>query len=475
MPDIREDVAPGGQPAADDEGSSAQAPEPRAFAEAPLRARSSPSPHGLAGQIALAAEPLPDLDDPAFGRLFDRFSDAKVVLLGEASHGTSEFYRARAAITRWLVEKRGFNIVALEADWPDARVLDARVRGRRRPADAHAFDRFPTWMWRNAEFDAFVRWLTRHNQGRSPGAQAGVYGLDLYNLAASMRTVVDYLEKVDPEAAKVARQRYGCLDPWADAPQAYGRLAVSGYAECEAVVTSMLVDMLGRQMRESAGSDEALLDATQSARLVRDAEAYYRAMYYGGAAAWNLRDTHMFDTLQAVLDAKGHDAKAVVWAHNSHVGDARATEMGRGRDELNLGQLCREAWAEHARLIGFGTHAGTVACASDWDAPMEVKPVRPSLPGSQERLSHDAGVDRFLLDLRPNFNSALRRGLVDPRPERFIGVVYRPETERQSHYVECRLPEQFDGWVWFNETTAVTPLAGPEGRPGEDDTWPFGL
>jgi erythromycin esterase-like protein len=253
-------------------------------------------------------------------------------------------------------------------------------------------------------------------------------------------------------------------------------MAVSGrYASCEGAVTAMLRDLLDRQLREAPPDDEALFDAAQNARLVRDAEAYYRAMYYGGGEAWNRRDTHMFDTLQAILKAKGSHAKAVVWAHNSHVGDARATEMGLMRDELNLGQLCREAHGQSARLIGFGTHRGTVACATDWDGPMEVKAIRPSLAESQERCAHNAGLDRYLLDLRPNLNSSLRRGLADPRLERFIGVIYRPETERWSHYAECRLPEQFDAWVWFDETTAITPLPGAATGAGEDDTWPSGL
>jgi erythromycin esterase-like protein len=332
-------------------------------------------------------------------------------------------------------------------------------------------------MWKNREFDDFLRWLTTFNAGRPETDQAGVYGLDLYNLAGSMRAVIDYLDGVDPEAAAVARERYGCLNPWAQEPQTYGRMAVSGrYAACEGAVTSMLADMLARQVRETPrGDGDALLDATQSARLVRDAEAYYRAMYYGGGAAWNLRDTHMFETLQALMEAKGPYARAVVWAHNSHIGDARATEMGLVRDELNLGQLCREAWGQDACLIGFGTHTGTVACASDWDAPMQVKAVRPSLPESQERKSHNAGLDRFLLDLRPSVNTSARRALADPRLERFIGVIYRPETERWSHYVDCRLSEQFDAWVWFDETTAVTPLSATTTGAGEDETWPFGL
>jgi erythromycin esterase-like protein len=240
----------------------------------------------------------------------------------------------------------------------------------------------------------------------------------------------------------------------------------------------MLKDMLERQLADGAADGEALLDATQSARLVRDAEAYYRAMYYGGPESWNLRDTHMFETLEALLDAKGPQAKAVVWAHNSHIGDASATEMGVMREELNVGQLCRERWGEAAALIGFGTHAGTVACASDWDAPMEVKTVRPSLPDSHERLAHDSGIGAFLLDLRPGENHALRTQLHEPRLERFIGVIYRPESERWSHYVDCRLPAQFDAYVWFDETTAVTPLPARvrrEHEAGDEETWPFGL
>jgi erythromycin esterase-like protein len=435
---------------------------------------------GLSALIASCAEPLPEIDDPAFGVLFDRIADARVVLLGEASHGTSEFYRARAAITRHLIERHGVSIVALEADWPDARVLDARVRHQPRPAGAlDAFTRFPTWMWRNREFDAFLQWLADHNRFRGEGEQAGVYGLDLYNLAGSMRAVIDYLDRVDPEAAKVARLRYGCLTPWADEPAVYGRLAISGrYAGCERDVTAMLTEMLQRQLNDGRADGEALLDATQSARLVRDAEAYYRAMYYGAAESWNLRDTHMFETLEALLDAKGPDAKAVVWAHNSHIGDARATEMGVVREELNIGQLCRERFGDEARLIGFGTHTGTVACASDWDEPMEVKAVRPSLPESHERMAHEAGVKRFLLDLSPGAHDALREALTEPRLERFIGVIYRPQTERWSHYVDCRLPEQFDAYVWFDETTAVTPLPTrqrEDHEAGDEETWPFGL
>jgi protein-L-isoaspartate(D-aspartate) O-methyltransferase len=454
---------------ADETRRSRRSPEPRSFRE-PIEQQPIPE------LIGAAAEPLPDLDDPAFGALFDRFGEARVVLLGEASHGTSEFYRARGAITRRLIERHGFTIVAAEADWPDAASLDRHVRDR--PAPRHAeppFRRFPTWMWRNSEVETFIEQLRAWNMDQDPNARAGFYGLDLYNLSASMRAVLDYLDRVDPEAAIVARQRYGCLTPWAKEPHAYGRMALSsGYARCEAGVVKMLREMLDARAKYAAQDGESFLDATANARLVKNAEAYYRAMYYGAAESWNLRDTHMFETLCAILDAKGPEAKAVVWAHNSHIGDASKTEMGELREELNIGQLCRERFGKEAALIGFGTHAGTVACASDWDAPMQVKRVNPSRPDSYERLAHDSGGARFLLDLREGRHDDLRHRLLDPRLERFIGVIYRPETERWSHYSACSLPQQFDAYVWFDETSAVTPLPTVQ-REGAEETYPFGL
>ncbi|WP_114950987.1 protein-L-isoaspartate(D-aspartate) O-methyltransferase [Sphingosinicella terrae] len=436
----------------------------------------SAPPRSIEDQIGQAAEPLSDVDQPDFGALFDRFADARVVLLGEASHGTSEFYRARAAITKRLIAEHGFDIVAVEADWPDAAFIDRYVRHRpRREGEEAAFQRFPTWMWRNTDVDAFIRWLREHNAGCPPGAMAGFYGLDLYNLGSSMRAVIDYLEDVDPEAAKLARERYGCLQPWSRDPALYGRLAMSeGYARCEAPVLEMLRELQRKRWDYVDQDGEEWLDAAANARLVKNAEAYYRAMYHGGPESWNLRDTHMFETLCQLLEAKGPQSKAVVWAHNSHIGNAAFTEMGQIRDELNIGQLVKERFGERARLIGFGTHGGTVAAATDWDAAMEVKTVRPSLPGSYERLCHDSGVPRFLLDLREGGHEVLRESLMEPRLERFIGVIYRPETERWSHYAQAILPSQFDGWVWYDETRAVTPI-GPEPREGEDETYPFGL
>jgi len=434
----------------------------------------------LPQMIAEAAEPLPEIEDPAFAALFDRYADAHVVLLGEASHGTSEFYRARAAITRRLVERHGFTIIALEADWPDAATLDRVVRHREwREGEEKAFARFPTWMWRNREFDNFVRWLHGHNEGRPAEEMAGLFGLDLYNMHGSMRAVIDYLKGVDPVAATEARARYACLAPYSQNPATYGRLAMSaGYAFCEDDAVAMLKDLLAKRLDCASRDGEEWLDATANARLVKNAEAYYRVMYEGSEESWNLRDTHMFETLCALLEARGPESKAVVWAHNSHIGDARYTEMGIARDWLNIGQLAKERFGERARNIGFGTHAGTVAAADDWDAPMRVKRVNPSMPESYERLSHDSGVSRFLLDLREGQNRQVSAKLMEPHLERFIGVIYRPETERWSHYSHAILPDQFDGWVWFDETESVSPLPG-EVRPGEetsaDETWPFGL
>jgi erythromycin esterase-like protein len=426
--------------------------------------------------IREAAEPLAEIDDPLFGIAFDRFADAKVVLLGEASHGTSEFYRARAAITRRLIEAHGFNLVAVEADWPDAALVDRYVRHKPLPSTAEpAFTRFPTWMWRNTDVQAFLQWMRDHNALKPAGRRASFHGLDLYNLNGSIGAVVEYLDRVDPEAAAVARERYGCLMPWSSEPQAYGRMALStGYTACEDAVAEMLADLLRKRLDYAARDGDDFLDAEGNARLVRNAEAYYRAMYYGAAESWNLRDSHMFETLESLLAFRGEEARAVVWAHNSHIGDARFTEMGVSREELNIGQLCRQRFGDDARLIGFGTHTGTVAAASDWDGPMEVKRVNPSRPDSYERACHDCGLGRFLIDLREGERPQARHGLLSPLLERFIGVIYRPDTERWSHYSECSLPRQFDAFVWFDETSAVTPLETRR-RPGPDETWPFGL
>jgi erythromycin esterase-like protein len=369
----------------------------------------------LPERIAAAAERLPDIADPGFAEPFDRFAPARVVLLGEASHGTSEFYRARAAITRRLVERHGFTIVAAEADWPDAAAIDryVRLKPARAPMEA-PFRRFPTWMWRNAEFAAFVGWLRGHNEKiADAAARAGFFGLDMYSLNASMRAVIDYLDRVDPDAARAARERYGCLFPWQKEPVTYGRAALrDGFAPCEQAVLATLQALLDKRLHYARKDGESFLDAAQNARLVAAAERYYRAMYYGAAESWNLRDRHMFETLEQLLAARGENARAVVWAHNSHIGDASATAMGAAHGEINIGQLCRGRFGADAVLIGFGTDHGSVAAAHDWDGPMEIMEVHPSRPDSYERLCHDSGASPFLLDLRRGGDAARRRDLL---------------------------------------------------------------
>ena len=438
-----------------------------------LRAKSAP-PRALPLLIRDAVRRLPAPEDAGFADPFERFADRRVVLLGEASHGTSEFYRARAAITRRLIERHGFDIVAVEADWPDALAIDRHVRHRPAPEPARpVFQRFPTWMWRNTDVDAFVGWLRQHNALRGPRERAGLFGLDIYSLSDSIDAVLAYLDKTDPPAARIARERYGCLTPWQRDPSVYGRAVLSQrYRACEADVVAALGELLSKRLDSSARDDERFFDAVQNAELVKAAERYYRIMYYGGAESWNLRDRHMFDTLVRLLDHRGAHSKAVVWAHNSHIGDARYTDMGRVRDELNLGQLCRERFGEQAAMIGFGTHTGTVAAAADWGGPMEVMMVRPSRPDSVERLFHDSGVRRGALML--DHNGDLQRRLEEERLERFIGVIYRPDSELQSHYAGVNLARQFDAYVWFDTTRAVEPLPAAT-RPGVPDTWPFGL
>jgi erythromycin esterase-like protein len=420
------------------------------------------------------AEPLPPVERfEAFGSVFDRFGDARLVLLGEATHGTSEFYRARAAITRRLIEHHGFNIVAVEADWPDAARIDEYVRHQKaRPRRGDVFVRFPTWMWRNVEVLEFADWLRGHNAALPEDQRASFHGLDVYSLSESMHAVVAYLDTVDADAASDARRRYGCLTPWQDEPALYGRaVSLGGRPGCEDRAVDQLRALLARRL-DDLGKREAWFDAVQNARIVRAAERYYRAMYRSSTESWNLRDRHMFETLQALLAHRGDGAKAVVWAHNSHVGNAAATAMG-WQGEFNIGELCRMAYGDAAVLIGFGTDTGTVAAASDWGADMQIKTVRPARPDSYEHAFRATGLSPTLTDWRTR-NHDLARLLRAPLLERAIGVVYRPETERLSHYFEAVLADQFDAWVWFEQTRAVTPL-GHEHVRGSPETWPFGL
>ncbi len=438
----------------------------------------------LLDTVRRAAHPL--AGTPAdYDPLLDLIGERRFVLLGEASHGTHEFYQSRAEITRRLIEERGFTAVAVEADWPDAYRVNCYVRGAEQDGSAAealgGFRRFPTWMWRNTAVRDFVEWLRAHNEGLSAGTpRVGFYGLDLYSLSASIESVITYLDRVDPAAAQRARERYGCFEFSGPDTEAYGYATSFGVAEpCEDEVVGQLVELQRRAaeyaQRDGRVAEDEFFSAEQNARLAKNAEAYYRAMFRGRNESWNLRDRHMAETLDALvghLERQGEPARVVVWAHNSHLGDARATEMGQG-GELNVGQLVRERYGGEAALIGFSTYTGTVTAATDWGGAPERKRVRPGLPDSYEALFHEVGQSGFLLSLR---DGPAVSGLRKARLERAIGVIYRPETEFYSHYFEAVLPDQFDAYVWFEETKAVTPL-GPEHAQGRGvpDTYPFGV
>ena len=425
--------------------------------------------------IADACEPFTSVETANLDPLLERIGDAHVVLIGEASHGTSEFYKLRGRITSELIAKKNFKFVAIEGDWPDAARIDHYVRHfDLPPSEWTAFARFPTWMWRNNEVREFVDWLHVQNEGKSPDQRIAFHGLDLYSLYSSIRSVLKYLDEVDPPTAEVARARYGCLTPWQADPATYGRAALTGsYRSCEHDVVRMLLELSEKHRKYAEHDGERFLDAVQNARLIASAERYYRVMYYGSRESWNLRDTYMFETLKTLQRFYGNDNKAIVWAHNSHIGNAAATEMS-ARGETNIGHLCREEFGDDMYSIGFGTDSGTVAAASDWDGPMEVKKVLPSTSGSYEKLFHEVGLPGFMLGLRHISSASLIDRLSKPRLERAIGVLYRPDTELASHYFRAVLPQQFDEYIWIDKTEAVHPFDTKE-LEGLPDTYPFGL
>jgi len=440
----------------------------------------------LSDRISAAADPLAGSPND-YDSLIEMVGEARFVLLGEASHGTHEFYRERALITKRLIYQRGFNAVSAEADWPDAYRINRFVRGEGGDIDSvdalSGFKRFPQWMWRNADVLDFVGWLREHNDEQSfPDRKAGFYGLDLYSLHASIEAVLGYLGKVDPDAAERARHHYSCFEHFGKQIETYGYAAGFGLAPtCEAAVVKELVALRRKAMdylqRDGQVAEDAYFCAEQNARVVKNAEEYYRNMFRREVSSWNLRDTHMMESLVSLakhLGKQGPPAKVVVWAHNSHLGDARATQMGE-RGELNLGQLVRERFGKEAVSIGFTTYTGTVTAASDWDAPAERKQVRPGHRDSYEALFHEVDTPRFFLNLRDNAELAAQ--LRTEHLVRAIGVIYRPETEMQSHYFHARLPDQFDGVVHFDHTRAVEPLERTtEWELGEvEETFPSGL
>ena len=440
----------------------------------------------ITAAIAAGAHLLQGAADDYDG-LLELIGDARFVLLGEATHGTHEFYEQRARITQRLISEKGFTAVAVEADWPDAYRVNRYVRAESADRDAvgalGGFQRFPSWMWRNADVVEFVDWLRAHNDTQPAAARAGFYGLDLYSLFTSMEEVLRYLDKVDPDAADDARRRYACFDHYGDDSQQYAYATGLGNSEsCQRDVIAQLQQMqqraAGYMQRDGVAASDAFFYAQQNALLVKNAEEYYRTMFRGRVSSWNLRDRHMSETLDALAvhldETRAKPAKIVVWEHNSHVGDARATEIGR-LGEWNVGQLSRQRYGDAAFLVGFSTYEGWVTAASDWDGPAERKQVRPALPGSYEDVFHQTGLGNFMLPLRPD--SAAREALLEGRLERAIGVLYLPRTERQSHYFSAQLPQQFDAVIHIDITNAVQPLE-PTSHwdTGEaPETYPIGL
>lgn len=423
------------------------------------------------------SEHFANIDACNIDKLLARIGDSRIVLLGESSHGSAEFYDMRARITKELIEKKGFTIIAAEADWPDATHINHHIQGTTADSQQEQtpFTRFPTWMWMNHSVLNFCHWLKAHNSEIKKTAQkVGFYGLDLYSMSASIQAVLSYLDTVDPETATVARARYGCLTPWASDPSMYAQVSMNRqYRACEKEVLAMLQDLLKKRLDYSSADGDRFFNAEQNARLVRSAERYYRTMYYAENNSWNQRDQHMFDTLQSVMRHRGDSSKAVIWAHNSHIGDARATQMS-ARGELNIGQLTRQHYGNSAYLIGFGTDHGTVAAASEWGGPMEVKQVQPSHIDSYEHVFHQVKTDNFILPLRQSLYEQVGKQLASERLERAIGVIYRPESELQSHYFYANLPHQFDDYIWFDETQALKAI-DRESTPGIADTFPFGI
>lgn len=430
--------------------------------------------------VASEAKALEDGYDELLGSI----GDAQIVLIGEASHGTHEFYSMRERLTRRLIAEKGFGIVVLEADWPDALRINRYVCGRSDDTSANqalgGFRRFPTWMWRNTVMEEFVEWMRGRNSGKGVRDVARIFGMDLYSMHASMDAVLAYLRTVDPEAAMRARQRYSCFDHFGGDPQHYGYMTSSRGAEpCEKEVVEQLMELRERRaellMRDGKAAEEEFFYAEQNARLVVNAERYYRSMFRGRHSSWNLRDDHMAETLTALKRHFGNGGgKMVVWAHNSHLGDARATEMG-ARGEWNVGQLMREKFGRHVFNIGFSTYTGTVTAARNWGDPAETRRVKPGLPGSYEALFHDTGLGAFWLDLRDGSEAA--EVLAKERLQRAIGVIYRPETERGSHYFRASLPRQFDAMIHVEETTALKPLERLSEWDEEElpETYPSGL
>jgi erythromycin esterase len=438
-----------------------------------------------AGTDASPADLATPLEQPAdLDPLLDRIGEARIVCIGEASHGTHEFYEWRDLLTRRLIAERGFDFVGVEGDWPDCQVVHASVVADPQAADdpgeaLRRFERWPTWMWANEEVLSFTRWLRDVNAARPRERRVGFHGLDVYSLWESLRAVLDHLEERHPDELDAALQACRCFEPYAEDPQAYARATRLVPTDCEIEVVGLLTDLLHRHAEDGGSADdrEARFVADQNARAVVGAEAYYRAMMSGGAESWNVRDTHMADTVDALMshygEARGdRPVKGVVWEHNTHVGDARFTDM-RDAGMVNVGQLMRERYGEgDVVLVGSGSHRGTVVASRSWGAAAERMEVPAARKGSVEDLLHGSVSHGSALLVFPD---ALPDWAAHERSHRAIGVVYRPEAERWGNYVATVLGRRYDAFLWFDRTRALAPFGAlPESRD-ELETWPFGV
>ncbi len=432
---------------------------------------------GLTDRMARIAHPLSGADD--LGPLLERIGDSRVVLLGEASHGTSEYYTWRHRITERLVREKGFSFVAVEGDWPDCYALNRYVKGWKDSGASardvlHAFERWPTWMWANEEVVALGEWMRKHNDRCPEDRKAGFYGLDVYSLWESMRSVTDYLERVDPEAAKQARRWYGCFEPYRDDAQDYAWATALVPTTCEQEVVTTLATLRQRGPQYREDGRESFFDAEQNALVARNAERYYRTMVRGGPGSWNVRDTHMMETLERLMEHHGLDAKAIVWEHNTHVGDARFTDMARA-GMVNVGQLARQRWGDDGvTIVGFASHRGSVIAGDEWGAPMEAMEVPPARADSWEAILHDAGGGRDALWIFDELGED--EEAEEPRGHRAIGVVYDPRREAYGNYVPSILTLRYDALLFIDESHALRPLHYPAHDDGEPpETFPSGM
>lgn len=430
----------------------------------------------LENWIQEKAEAFNSIRDADLSGLMDRIGEARVVLIGEASHGTSEFYRMRQRITSELIQRKGFRMIGIEGDWPDVEHVDEYLRGREPKIDRsrNGFNRFPTWMWRNEEVLSFIDWLRSYNQAVTEKEdKVGMHGLDLYSLYTSIHEVMAYFERRgDRGEMEAARACYASLLTYEPEPQEYGQAVEYGFErDQEKEVIGMLNDLFKERLKAADEQREIVFDAEQNARVVANAEEYYRSIFRRDRESWNLRDSHMFETMQQLLGLdEGDSGKIIIWAHNSHLGDARYTEMSR-RGEFNIGQLAREHFGDAVYSIGFGTHTGTVAAADNWGQPVEIKSVNPSMQGSHEQSCHLGDLGNFMLPLR---QARIREIGREVKYERAIGVIYRPQTEFMSHYFEADLPGQFDEYIWFESSSAVTPLSADR-APELEEGHPFAI